>query len=175
MSWRRGRCRVVARPNQWTGFALGVRFCTSAQKGVFHKAAAGEGGGARWVCRRPTDGGLQTGLRSAEGSLVRSGIGRFQTRVWPKATDSLPAAVSPLRVTSPLFSFCCQVLVKLSGGKKRLARVAESRGLSMVLVADDCCVGIAPVEHVVSVPVSAMHAAAWRPEGFCDPIGARER
>ena len=34
--------------------------------------------------------------------------GRFQTRVWPKATDSVPVAVAPLRVTSPLFSLCCQ-------------------------------------------------------------------
>jgi hypothetical protein len=34
--------------------------------------------------------------------------GRFHTRVWPKVTDSLPLAVTPFRVTSPLFSFCCQ-------------------------------------------------------------------
>ena len=33
---------MVARPNRWTGFALGVCFFT--KRIVFHEAAAGEGG-----------------------------------------------------------------------------------------------------------------------------------
>ena len=40
----------------------------------------------------------------------------------------------------------------------------------MVFAADDCCVGIAPVEHVVlSVSYGICGAAARR---VCDPIGA---
>ena len=35
---------VVARPNRWTGFALGVCFCTQRRRVFFHEAAAGEGG-----------------------------------------------------------------------------------------------------------------------------------
>jgi len=78
-----------------------------AQEGVFHEAAAGEGGQPAGFVD-----GQQMGVFKQDFEVLReTGSiqgGRFQTRVWPKVTDLLPVAVTPLRVTSPLFSFCCQ-------------------------------------------------------------------
>src|SRR5262249_51247195 len=98
---------VVARPNRWTGFALGICLWTKRRRVFSRKPPPGRVGSPL---------GLLTANRSGSSNRTskcwgQSGSiqgGRFQTRVWPTVTDSLPLAVTPLRVTSPLFSFSCQ-------------------------------------------------------------------
>jgi hypothetical protein len=78
-----------------------------AQEGVFHEAAAGEGGQPAGFVD-----GQQMGVFKQDFEVLR-GVGfdpgwTVPDKGWPRVTDSLPVAVTPLRVTSPLFSFCCQ-------------------------------------------------------------------
>src|SRR5450755_721974 len=98
---------VVARPNRWTGFALGVCFCTKRRRVFSMNPPPGRVGSPLGLSTANRCGSLnRTSKCWGESGSIQGG--RFQTRVWPKVTDSLPVAVSPLRVTSPLFSFCCQ-------------------------------------------------------------------
>ena len=78
-----------------------------AQEGVFHEAAGGEGGQSAGFVDGQQMGVFKQDFEVQRGVWLIEG-GRFQTRVWPAVTDSLPEAVTPLRATSPLFSLCCQ-------------------------------------------------------------------
>jgi len=87
---------------------------------------------------------IQQGLRSAEERLVRPRW-TVQTRVWPEVSDRIPVAVMPLTVTSRFGQICAR-LVGLSVGK---GLPSARAGFVHDLVADDCGVAIAPVEHLV--------------------------
>jgi hypothetical protein len=81
---------------------VGELLLHQAQEGVFHEAAAGE-------CGQPAGfvDGQQMKVIEQDFEVLR-GLWFAPTRVWPEVTDSLPLAVTPFRVTSALFRFCCQ-------------------------------------------------------------------
>ncbi len=120
MFWRRGRCRWWLGPTSRTGFALGV--CARRRKVFSMKPPPGRVG-------RPLDGEQPTGGVFKQDFEVLWGVwfdqgGRFQTRVWPKVTDSLPVeALTPFKVTSPLLgtfteaSSRVRVGVRLASGR----------------------------------------------------------
>ena len=110
MFWRKGRCRWWLGPTGGQGLRWGFAFAPGAGRGVFHEAAAGEGGEPAGFVD-----GQQMGVFKQDfevpresGSFQGGRDSRREKGVWPEVTDSLPVAMSPLRVTSPLFSFCCQ-------------------------------------------------------------------
>jgi len=82
-------------PTGGTGFALGVCFA-QAQEGVFHESRRREGGQPAGFVDGQQMGVFKQDFEVLRGVWFDPG-GRFQTRVWPKVTDSLPVTVTPLR------------------------------------------------------------------------------